>query len=288
MKSLKKQLMQKKIIIPTDFSDSAQIATTYGIALANALKAELIVFHVYAMPGADPLRPSYVRSGNVMDVKDLHKQYIEAIDNRLKAIGEDYNHGFNWFSVSGAQVDDIINEMEDNENSMVVMGFRGEDISEKIIYGSTAERMISNSTLPVLFVPEKVRMGDLQSVIFASDLLDKDLAPLQSIASFFEPVLSELTILHVCKDCNKDIQTIFEGYKDIVEEQIKMENKQFKLVKDEDIIEGIEKSVEQGKADMLVMNTVKRTAFFDQLFHKSISREMVLHSKVPILICKSE
>jgi nucleotide-binding universal stress UspA family protein len=280
--------MKKKVIIPTDFSDSAQIATTYGIALANALKAELVLFHVYELPGADPLRPTYIRSGNLMDVKDIEKGYIEAIDKRLRAIGEDYNHGFDWFSVSGANVDDVVNEMEDMENSLVVMGFRGEDISEKIIYGSTAERMISNSKVPVLFVPEKARMGDLQSLVFASDLLEKDIDPLKSIASFFDPVLSKLTILHVCKDCNNDIQTTFEGYKELVEEQIKMDNKNFELLQNEDIIEGIEKTVEQNKTDMLVMNTIKRTAFFDQLFHKSISREMVLHSKIPILICKSE
>jgi nucleotide-binding universal stress UspA family protein len=51
----------------------------------------------------------------------------------------------------------------------------------------------------------------------------------------------------------------------------------------EDVAEGLEKYSNEANADLIVLFTTKRN-IIEKLFHKSVTKDLVLHSKKPLLI----
>ena len=51
----------------------------------------------------------------------------------------------------------------------------------------------------------------------------------------------------------------------------------------EDVAEGLEKYANEANADLIVLFTTKRN-IIEKLFHKSVTKDLVLHSKKPLLI----
>ncbi|MDP6909357.1 MAG: universal stress protein, partial [Flavobacteriales bacterium] len=61
----------------------------------------------------------------------------------------------------------------------------------------------------------------------------------------------------------------------------------FNAVMDSDIIAGLDKFVESDQPDMVAMFTYK-TGVLEYLFSTSYSEEMVMHSKIPLLILRKQ
>jgi K+-sensing histidine kinase KdpD len=50
-----------------------------------------------------------------------------------------------------------------------------------------------------------------------------------------------------------------------------------------DVVQSINQYVEEKEVDLLVMAKHNRN-FFDRLFHKSLSKKMAFHTKIPLLV----
>jgi nucleotide-binding universal stress UspA family protein len=59
-------------------------------------------------------------------------------------------------------------------------------------------------------------------------------------------------------------------------------NPQYHFIADENIDLGIMKFIEQNEIDMLIV-LPKRHKLLDKLFHKSHTKQMVLHAHVPVM-----
>jgi nucleotide-binding universal stress UspA family protein len=56
-----------------------------------------------------------------------------------------------------------------------------------------------------------------------------------------------------------------------------------KLPEGESIIDSINNFIETENPDMIVMAKHNRS-FFDRLFHRSLSKQMAYHTKIPLLV----
>ncbi|MEL7120487.1 MAG: universal stress protein, partial [Bacteroidota bacterium] len=63
------------------------------------------------------------------------------------------------------------------------------------------------------------------------------------------------------------------------------ENVTFKLthIESENVLKGLNRYAEDQQADLMIMSTGQR-AFFDQLFHRSLTQQMAFHTRIPLLI----
>ena len=112
----------KTIIIPTDFSLSATNAMNYGLDLAIAIQADVLLFHVYSVPISMTEVPVML-----MSVEDLEKN----ANNQINSLRKDVEH-----IVSGkikvqteTKLGDTIDELENLCDRVqpfaIVMGTRG-------------------------------------------------------------------------------------------------------------------------------------------------------------------
>lgn len=138
----------EKILVPTDFSPSAQEAVDYASRLAHACGARLIFLHVEAVPdipGADD------------DVADAN---LPVLEKRLEEVtphmrGMHYEHRL----VTGHPSEAILRVADKEQVDLVVMGLKGQTDAPDKPMGAVAEAVVQRATLPVLLIKIPLRVG---------------------------------------------------------------------------------------------------------------------------------
>ena len=125
----------KNILFATDFSDSSQQAADYAVTLAHLTDAKLHVLHV-------------------INELDEHQRVMIPREAFLVKFCREQTEGLSTVThaVVGAPFK-VILEMGGKVNAdLIVMGTHGRTGIEHVIVGSTAERVVRRSKIPVLTV----------------------------------------------------------------------------------------------------------------------------------------
>ena len=141
--------MFKKILFPTDFSECAIKATNFVVEFSLFHDAELIFCHVVTDP-KDSTEYSIMKEEVELKLEDL----------KLKGLDTDK---LNWdvvqlFGHSAAK--EILKYSEDSENSidLLIIPSHGKTSSKRFLIGSTAERIIRHTHIPVLNYGKRSKM----------------------------------------------------------------------------------------------------------------------------------
>jgi len=270
-----------KILIPTDFSKLSKVAVNYAVRMAMELNAELVLLNVVFL-NAPPRAAMNLKSledvmGSNAEIDSV--QLISELKEQHKG-----NLNITYKIIIGNPVQDIVeNYAVHNSIDLIIMGTKGATGLEKYIIGSNAAGVISNSTIPVITVPEHARFNGLKHIVYATDMYDlyieaKTLVPL---AQLFNSTIHIVHIIGPNSKRNIEIKTVT---KDLISE-LSYSKIKFELVINEDIINGIDEYIADFKADMLAMFTRELT-FFEKLFGKSVTRQMAFHSWIPMITFK--
>ncbi|HEB51032.1 MAG TPA: universal stress protein [Desulfobulbus sp.] len=137
----------KKVVVPVDFSSATDKVAGYATSVADKLGAHVIFFHVVNdFQGYDMLlvHPSFGQM-----VKELQ----EKSEARMAALVEDYKHLENGVSgkvVIGDAAEEIVKFAEEEKADMIIIGTHGVKGLERILMGSTAEKVVKKAPCPVL------------------------------------------------------------------------------------------------------------------------------------------
>lgn len=273
----------KPILIPTDFSKCAYNATKYAVELAKATKAKIILLHIYQVP----IPPQEMYISPVL-ISDLHEASME----RLKKMAEfelNLNNEESALEIqcevrAGLVVSEIVEVAEKYNVGLIVMGTQGASgVIKQFILGSNTAKVIAKSSCPVLAVPEDAKYKGLKRLGFATDFHEiksnSSLDSLVEIALLFD---SEILIFSIRKNENEipsmsqaaeglNLNTVFERIPHSFHTSVA-----------DDIVGEIDKFVIESHIDMLVTMPQKRS-YFELIFNKSITRNLVFHSQTPIL-----
>lgn len=144
-----------KILVPTDFSESANRALEYGAELATRFSVPLVLLHVYANPVVA------VPDGFVMmtpvDLASMLAQLEEGLAQarrRAQALGVAQTDAL---VVEGTAWQEIVKTAQDRGCDLVVMGTHGRSGLAHLLLGSVTEKVIRHATCPVLTVTVKSR-----------------------------------------------------------------------------------------------------------------------------------
>ncbi len=138
----------KKILFPTDFLEGSSDAMPYALDLAKKYGAKLYILHVIH----DVLHPGYVPHISVDKVYQEIEEYAKK-EIETKFIEE--LRGFTNFSnhiIKGSPANDIINFSKENDIDLIVMATHRRVGLDRIIFGSTAARVLRDATCPILTV----------------------------------------------------------------------------------------------------------------------------------------
>jgi nucleotide-binding universal stress UspA family protein len=138
----------RRILVPTDFSDSARQALEWGVSLAREFKAELVLLHVvenltvgyasdlFPVPMAEVYEEisGYARTELAKMTEEVRKQGV-VVEERL---------------AQGTPSAEIIRVAKEEPVDLIVLGSHGKGLLDHALFGSTTERVVRKAPCPVL------------------------------------------------------------------------------------------------------------------------------------------
>ena len=144
----------KTILVPTDFSDSSNMALEYAKGLAQVFQASIHLLHVVQDPVGQPWGPeTYGMSfpDLLPQMKDLARKGLE------KALSGSERNAYNAEVVVavGSPFNQILEHAKNTNVDLIVMGTHGRGALAHAILGSVTERVVRFAPCPVLTVRHK-------------------------------------------------------------------------------------------------------------------------------------
>jgi nucleotide-binding universal stress UspA family protein len=140
----------ERILLPTDFSDFSTYAASFAVSFAVDYGAKLYVLHVVELPLG---MPGIYKLGSTDE--ELTSQAEQLVRDELTSASAPDTLQKLDYSVAARQgkpFDEIITYARENDIDMIVMGTRGRTGIENVLLGSTAEKVLRKSPIPVFVV----------------------------------------------------------------------------------------------------------------------------------------
>jgi len=268
----------KTILLPTDFSNNARHAIDYTIALFGP-ECNYILLHAFQTPQAGA---TMLYSINDM----LEAEAREALDHL--AIDLLDQHGKQLNIERQAVLGDVFaackRVAELKHVDLIAMGTKGATGLKETFLGSNTASAIQWLDYPILAIPREASTGNLDHIVLATDYHDMDgnrvFDPLRSV---IQRTMAELTIVHV------EMEGVPAGgeHKTVDREtwlrHLSGINYDLMVVEEEDVLEGLQSFIEENRPDMLAM-VEHHYPFFERLFHRSLTKHMAMHTRIPLLV----
>ena len=135
----------KKILIGFDGSTQSEKATEIGLSLAQSLDSKVLLFAV-----ARPPEPATMVELSAMldDAREHFEDKFKKIVVRAKALEVELETDI----AVGHPVEQIVHRAETDHVDLIVLGRRGMSRFEKMIVGSTSEKVLRYAHCPVMVV----------------------------------------------------------------------------------------------------------------------------------------
>jgi nucleotide-binding universal stress UspA family protein len=139
----------KKILVPTDFSKGSELALEAAITVAQKFDAAIVLMHAYHVP----VYP-YPTTGSGTVTQADWVNYVE--HGAKTALETDAaKHGSRGVPITtalkaGVPWEQIIRTAKEIDAGLIVIGSRGLRGLPRVLLGSTAERVVRYSPIPVM------------------------------------------------------------------------------------------------------------------------------------------
>jgi nucleotide-binding universal stress UspA family protein len=138
----------KKILVPTDFSESARHALQYALTLAHSFGARITLLHVVenvTVSYASDLFP--VPMAEVFEeVSGYARKEIAALAAELRARNIEVAERV----AQGKPAVEILRAAREDAIDLIVLGTHGRGVLDHALFGSTTERVVRKAPCPVL------------------------------------------------------------------------------------------------------------------------------------------
>jgi len=140
----------KTILFATDFSDNSEYAFDYALALAKKFEGLLAIIHVINEPV--DLRGFYVPHISFESLEEeIEEGARKMMDRFCRSHVRDYEPVMT-FIVPGVPYDEIIKKAMELSADLIIMGTHGRSGLDHVLFGSTAEKVVRKSPIPVMTV----------------------------------------------------------------------------------------------------------------------------------------
>lgn len=282
----------KKILFPTDFSDTANNAFLYTLHLAKLYNAEVFVTHIYDKKVISTLyggQPELVATIYV-DVELDEFEYFKEESKKLRMIAEENNLSdvkLNFIFKSGSLVSTLGEIIEKEKINLVVMGTSGATNFEKKLWGSNTMNALRSLDIPILSIPKKAIFKGVKNIGFASALKDSDKPILANLLNFYDDNNLIIKVLYVIKnDKNTEVEEQLIDKK-IASWESEFRNEKLIFIKkiSDSVTKGIYQLIFDENIDIVVI-AKRDLSFIDSLFTHSLSEDLAKKMDFPLLVVK--
>ena len=269
----------KTILVPTDFSSNANNALKYANAFAQATNHKIVLLHTYI-----PILGSYNRIHDIIaeenarikkeiqkNLDDLCKKYVDVSCHNLATIGD--------------PIDTILDVSVKAKVDLIIMGTHGTSGLRQILFGSNTLGIISQSTVPVLAVPQDYSFRKIDTIVYASDLKNtvNELKHIIPIAKQLDATIEILNLNYEYNNTDDEKQTIQNKIKSLSYKKIRFTEQIATL--DQTMADQLKDYLAKYKPQILVMFPEEKT-WLSKIFSISNTKDVANQLKLPLLSIK--
>jgi nucleotide-binding universal stress UspA family protein len=285
----------KKILVPVDFSATAENAADYATHLAYNIGARIELLNVFRVPEVSPVASSLVwpaEEYSLMeeDAKKGLADLVVKVDEKYKTAYQDFSFKPEVFgrSVRGEVDDEVYKYFTACKMNLVVIGLNSASKLSKILIGSNARKMIARE-IPLLLIPAAYQFKKPKKIAFATDFSHSDIPVLCALAEFAKPFNADILIVHTGNSQSDPAvsKQITEDFLNRVADRVNYRHIYHRHVNTEGIQEGLDWIIENGQIDILAM-VHRKHSFFHRLLKGSYTLNMSDHIQIPLLVLPPE
>lgn len=152
----------KKVLIALDYDPSARKVAETAFTFAKAMNAEVILLHVladityYSTPQYTPIMGFSNFSDTdflqMVDVEGLKKAAVYYLEKLKHHLGDE---NIQIVTVEGELAETILKTAKNLHVDAIVMGSHSRKWLEQILIGSVTEKVLQQTTIPLLIIPIK-------------------------------------------------------------------------------------------------------------------------------------
>jgi len=268
------------ILIATDFSAVADNAANYGFELAKYFHSKLILLNAYPMPAANydtgipPDTITLLQDASLSGLNDLKRKFETSSPGmEIECV-----------SVMGGAYDVIEQVSKEKNVDLAVMGIIGEaGVLKESIIGSTALKAARNLQIPIFIIPQHAKYKRIYKLSFACDMdHTEDTGIIYTAKHFAKLFYAELEVVTV-EEPGKE-RTLEKAHTmNYIEEKLESLSHNTFVVTDKDPVIGLEDYYDNNPCDVILLNPKKHN-LFQTIFGTSVTKKIIFHSKVPLLI----
>jgi len=276
----------KKILVPTDFSKPAGIATDVAADIARKSGAELTLLHVIEEVVGNSLNvEGQVSADSGWEEKIFNLKLIEKAKKQMAKVAEDSrfeNVRLKTELRVGTPYHGMNKIIVDKKVDLVVMGTSGRSDLEQMIIGSNTEKVVRTAGCPVLTVHNKPATKDFKQIVYATSM-DKDEEVFSRIVRTTQKLYdSTIHLVRINTPSNFQRDVLVKKYMQDFAKRLQLKNYTINVFNDVSEEEGIIYFADSIDADLVAMSTHGRTGFAHVLAG-SIAEDVVSHSRRPVL-----
>jgi nucleotide-binding universal stress UspA family protein len=278
----------KKILWATDFSKESRFCLPYIKIFSATFQTKNHALYVLPNFSDWVVETAFDSTDELAKtIENIEQKSIQTIVNTSKKSNIAFEPRVTTGRITSKE---IVNYAKEQGIDLIFAGRRGISEIEEILIGSTTSRLIRNTDIPLLVIPEAQRIFKIKRILCPIDFSKYSMMELEYSIFLARQLGAQLYVIHVAEFFNykvpmfkKDILIgkINEKIHEIAEKhQYKVENIIYETGEPAKKIIEIAKN---KKVDIITMATHQRKGI-EKFFLGSISEKVLLYSNIPVLI----
>jgi nucleotide-binding universal stress UspA family protein len=256
----------RNILIPTDLGGASKSALQYAQFFHERFNSTLLVLHAEHLD-----LPPYFSSGQLADLqrelKKLKRSAAEYVRKESEAV-----LGFvpEVKVIESLPADAILEQAKEGKFGLIIMGMHGHSAVERFWMGSVTERILRQSTIPVLAVHSDPSKTPMQRILCPVNSSETGKQALKYAAAISKEMNSSLIVLHVVEQGDEPLTC------PLVDETIKRTCRVEEVKFHGNSVKTIAEAANDLKPDLVVMGAERKKSRLGEIFSSTTISVMQL------------
>ncbi|WP_456393115.1 universal stress protein [Persephonella sp.] len=291
----------KKILVGVDFTDITDQILQSAIYIAKIFNSEIKLVHVIentifpvALDDLEPLVDPEEFKKIVETVERLTEEAGKKLEEIASQINEREGIKTSYIVKTGDIAEEILEICEQGNFDLVIIGAHKNALTESILLGNEAEKIVNKARSSVLVVKGK-SVDNIKKLLVGYDFLPNSIEALETAKEIAKKVGAEIDIIHA--DTEEGFAHFAHIYETVFQKKIsllkelkeKLEKEDsikvdFEIIKAEPAVAILE-AIKDFNPDMVVVGKRQRKDI-KRFFLGTIAMKVVKNSPVPVLIVR--
>ncbi len=269
----------KHILVPTDFSESAESALEAAVMLAKKFSIPVHLFTNIDLPKNWDDLSAEEKAADVVNFS-MVERVIKEMEARVAAHSD---VAINYSYAGGKLVESIYHCIEKNNINFVVMGSHGQSGFSEIFIGSNTQKVVRSIHCPVLVIKKRIQDIDFKKVVFASNFNLSEKKAFLRFKEIIAPFAPEIILLGIKTSFLFSVSTeiTFSAMKDFEELAAPFSCKRY-VFKRENIESSIREFAKEMDVDLIAISNHNRRPVKRMVAGSNVEA-LINHSKLPVL-----